>query len=58
MREYALMMNMIEYAGIYLKKKTVLNIPEFSMCLMQYITISICTNYSAVTKTKTYLEYC
>ena len=30
-------LNMIEYTGTYLKK-TVLNMPEFWMCLMQYIT--------------------
>ena len=30
MRKYALiMLNIIEYAGIYLKKKTVLNMAEF-----------------------------
>ena len=30
-------LNMIEYTGTYLEK-TVLNMPEFWMCLMQYIT--------------------
>ena len=39
MNEYALAtLNTFEYAGIYLKKKNrVLNMPEFQMCLMQYI---------------------
>ena len=35
--EYALIsLNMIEYTDKFLKK-TVLNMPEFGMCLMQYI---------------------
>ena len=40
-------LNMIEYDGIYLKNR-VLNMPEFWMCLMQYIAKGHCTNYCAV----------
>ena len=42
MREYTLiLMNMINYAGKYLKKKTVLNMRQFWMCLMQHIKVTV-----------------
>ena len=52
MREYALiMMSMINYAGTYLKKKTVLNMREFCMRLMQHInkvTVQFLSSYRVI----------
>ena len=51
MREYALiMMSMINYAGTYLKK-TVLNMREFCMRLMQHInkvTVQFLSSYRVI----------
>ena len=53
MSEYALiMLNMIEYLGIF-PKNWVLNRPElFWICRMQYIAWGYCTIYWAVTETE------
>ena len=32
--------------------------PEFGMCLMQYIAKDHCTNYREVIESEAYLEYC
>ena len=49
-------LNMIEYW--HLQEKRVLKMPEFWMCLMQYIALDLCTNYWSVIEKETYSEPC